>query len=145
MSCARTAELIDLPLGLCTGVGQRKHKFNYIRQVAPMCRHAHWRNLANTIETSICCGDAALCQITLPTCYFYGYVALFIIAVLNEYIYAIRYFTGISTSHQPVEVWNLETSYYGTPLYSSHVLVTDDAIDVSCQCENTICMFNVNL
>jgi len=24
----------------------------------------HWRNLANTIKPSVCCGDAALCQIT---------------------------------------------------------------------------------
>ena len=29
----------------------------------------HWRHLANAIEPSICCGDAALCQITLTTCY----------------------------------------------------------------------------
>jgi len=27
---------------------------------------AHWRNLA-----SVCCSDAALCQITLTTCYIY--------------------------------------------------------------------------
>jgi len=26
---------------------------------------AHWRNLANAIEPSVCGGDAALCQITL--------------------------------------------------------------------------------
>jgi len=29
---------------------------------------AYWRNLANTIESSMCGGDAALCQITLTTC-----------------------------------------------------------------------------
>jgi len=54
-------------------VGQRKHKFNHIRQVAPMCPHGrtHWRHLANTIEPSVCCGDAALCQITLTTCCYY--------------------------------------------------------------------------
>ena len=28
---------------------------------------AHWRNLANTIDPSVCGGDAALCQITLTT------------------------------------------------------------------------------
>jgi len=28
---------------------------------------AHWRHLANTIEPSVCGGDAALCQITLTT------------------------------------------------------------------------------
>ena len=32
---------------------------------------AHWRHLANTIELSVCGGDAALCQITLTTCYYY--------------------------------------------------------------------------
>jgi len=29
---------------------------------------AHWRNLANAIETPVCGGDATLCQITLTTC-----------------------------------------------------------------------------
>jgi len=29
---------------------------------------AHWRNLGNTIEPSVCGGDAVLCQITLTTC-----------------------------------------------------------------------------
>ena len=32
---------------------------------------AYWRNLANTTEPSVCGGDAALCQITLTTCYYY--------------------------------------------------------------------------
>jgi len=31
---------------------------------------AHWRHLANTTEPSVCGGDAALCQITLTTCYY---------------------------------------------------------------------------
>jgi len=31
---------------------------------------AHWRHLANTIEPSVCCSDAVLCQITLTTCYY---------------------------------------------------------------------------
>jgi len=30
---------------------------------------AHWRHLANTTEPSVCGGDAALCEITLTTCY----------------------------------------------------------------------------
>jgi len=30
---------------------------------------AHWHHLKNTTESSICGGDAALCQITLITCY----------------------------------------------------------------------------
>jgi len=60
----KTAEPIDLPFGLWTRVGRRKHKFNHIRQVAPMCPdgRAHWRQLANTIEPSVCGGDAVLCQ-----------------------------------------------------------------------------------
>jgi len=37
VSCAKTAEPIDLPFELWTGVGRNKHKFNHIRQVAPMC------------------------------------------------------------------------------------------------------------
>jgi len=32
---------------------------------------AHWRHLANTIEPSVCGGDAVLCQITLTTCFYY--------------------------------------------------------------------------
>jgi len=63
VSFAKTAELIDLTFGLWTLVCQRKHR----------CPHgiAHWRNLANMIEPSICGGNAALCQVTLTTCYYY--------------------------------------------------------------------------
>ena len=32
---------------------------------------AQWRNLANTTESPVCSGDAALCQITLTTCYLF--------------------------------------------------------------------------
>jgi len=48
VSCAETSEPIDLPFGLWTRVGRRKHKFNHIRQVGPRCPHgrAHWRHLA---------------------------------------------------------------------------------------------------
>jgi len=68
--CAKTAEPITLPFGLWTWVGRRQHKFNQIRQVAPMCLHGrpHLRHLANTIEPSICGDSAVLCQITLTTC-----------------------------------------------------------------------------
>jgi len=31
---------------------------------------AYWRHPVNTTEPSVCGGDAALCQITLTTCYF---------------------------------------------------------------------------
>jgi len=33
---------------------------------------AHWRHLANTIEPSVCGGDAVLFQFTLTTCYDYS-------------------------------------------------------------------------
>jgi len=50
-----------------------KHKFSRIRPVVPMCPYekARRRNMANTIELSVCCGDAALRQITVTTCYYY--------------------------------------------------------------------------
>ena len=74
LSCAETAEPIYLPfcrLGPWTRVGRRKHKFNRIHHVAPICPHRRtvWRHLANTIKPSICGGDAVLCQITLTTCF----------------------------------------------------------------------------
>jgi len=59
----KTVEPIDLPFGLWTRLGQRKHKFNAL---------VRWRrNVAITTEPSVCCGDAALCQITLTTCCYY--------------------------------------------------------------------------
>ena len=62
MRYATTAEPIDFPFGLWTPVGRGKLEFNHIRQVAPMCpnRRAHWRNLANMTEPSICCGNALM-------------------------------------------------------------------------------------
>jgi len=37
------AEPIHLPFGLWTRMGRRMHKFNRIRQVAPMCPHGRTR------------------------------------------------------------------------------------------------------
>jgi len=73
VSCAKTAELIDLPFRLWTPVGRKKNKFNRICQVASMCPHgrAHWRHLVNLVELSICSSDAVFGQITLTTCYCY--------------------------------------------------------------------------
>ena len=75
VSSAKIAKPIDLLSRLWTRVGRRKHKFHRIRKVAPMCSHgmAHLRHLANTIEPSVCGGDAALCKITLTTCVFMGH------------------------------------------------------------------------
>ena len=39
------------------------------RFLAFYIRGAHWCHLANTTEPSVCSGGAALCQITLTTCY----------------------------------------------------------------------------
>ena len=36
---------------------------------------AHWRHLKNTTELSVCGGHAALCQITLTTCFGIPYTA----------------------------------------------------------------------
>jgi len=79
VSCAKAAEPIDLPFGLWTRDGRRKHKFSRIRQVAPMSPdgRAHWRQLENMIEPSVCGGDAVLCQITLHD-------HLFMVALCNR-------------------------------------------------------------
>ena len=70
MSCAETAEPINLSFGLWIPVSRRKHKFNRICQVAPMCLHGRtrWHHMANTTEPSICGSDAVLCQIILISC-----------------------------------------------------------------------------
>jgi len=46
---------------LSCGVGWAEGRMCYIG--------AHWPNLANTTEPSVCGGDATLCQISLTTCY----------------------------------------------------------------------------
>jgi len=58
---AKTAEPIEVPFGLWSRVGPRKHVLDW--------GSALWRNLANTIESSMCGDDAAFCQITSTTCY----------------------------------------------------------------------------
>ena len=58
MSCAKTAEPIEMPFGIVWDVdsgGLKKARGVY----------THWRHLANTIEPSVCGGDATCCQITL--------------------------------------------------------------------------------
>jgi len=58
MSCAKTAEPIEVPFGIWTRVGPSGHV---------LCGAAHWRHLANAIEPSVCGGDATCCQTTLTT------------------------------------------------------------------------------
>ena len=68
VSCAKRLNRSICRLIVDSG-GPKKHKFNRIRHVVPMWSHgrAHWRHLANTIQSSVCSGYAALCQITLIT------------------------------------------------------------------------------
>ena len=42
---------------------------------------AHWRHLKNTTKPSMCGGDAALCQITLTTCFFSEYCSWLFVTV----------------------------------------------------------------
>jgi len=51
LSLAKTAEQIEMPLGLWTRVGQRKHVLG---------GGAHWRHLAKTTEPSTCDSNATL-------------------------------------------------------------------------------------
>jgi len=50
VSPAKTAEPIEMPFGMWTWVGPRKHKFD---------GGAHWRNLVNMTEPSMSSGDEA--------------------------------------------------------------------------------------
>jgi len=59
--CANTAEPIDLAFRLwTTRVSRRMHKFNRIRQVAPMCPHGRTRcrHLSNNMEPFVYGDDA---------------------------------------------------------------------------------------
>ena len=51
VSCARTAEPIEMPFGFWNRVGPRKHLLG---------GGAHWRHLANTIEPNMCGGRCGL-------------------------------------------------------------------------------------
>jgi len=64
VSPAKTAaEQIEISFGMWTRMGPRKRVLDV---------GADWRHLANTTESSMCGGEAALCQIiTLTTCYYY--------------------------------------------------------------------------
>jgi len=51
-----------MPFGMLSGVVNRAG--NHV-----LDGDTHWRHLANTVEPSVCGGDAALCRITLTTCF----------------------------------------------------------------------------
>jgi len=58
VSCAETAEPIEMSFGMWTCVGPRN---------STLYGSAHWCHLANMTGTSVCGGDAASCQINLTT------------------------------------------------------------------------------
>ena len=60
VSCAKTAKPIHLPFRVWTRVGRRVHRFNHIRQLAPMCPcgRSRCRHLSNNIEPSVYDGVA---------------------------------------------------------------------------------------
>jgi len=75
--CAKTAESIEMLLGLWAEMGPSNHVLDggpeMPRDVAMTTIFgclwdAHWRHLANTTEPSLCDGDMTLCQITLTAC-----------------------------------------------------------------------------
>jgi len=63
-STAKTAESIDMPFGTWSQVGPGNH----VSDGSRIRWGAHWRHLANTIEPSVCGGDAPVRQIILTTC-----------------------------------------------------------------------------
>ena len=68
VSCAKTAEPIHFPFRLWTRVGWRMHKFNRIRQVAPMCPYGRTRcrHLSNNIESSFYSNDVPYVKLLWP-------------------------------------------------------------------------------
>ena len=74
MSCAKMAEPIEMPCGIWTWVSPSRHLLG---------EGAHWRHLANTIEPSVCVGDAACCQnyfdhlLMLYFAIFFRFISLF--------------------------------------------------------------------
>jgi len=63
VSCAKTAEPIDLPFGLWARISKRNYKFICIRQVAPVCPYC--LHLATVTEPSICGGNAAFDRVII--------------------------------------------------------------------------------
>ena len=59
---------------------------------------AHWRQLANTTEKSMRGEDAALCQITMTTCY-YKYILMLLVLVKNKTFSALTLLVGRQEGH----------------------------------------------
>jgi len=63
VSCAKTAEPFEMPFWKWTQVSPWNHELGV---------GGNWQNLANMIESPVCGGDAASCQITLTTHLHFG-------------------------------------------------------------------------
>ena len=104
VSCSKTAEQIEMPFGMWTWVGPRKHALD---------RAAHWRNLANTIEPSICAGDAALRQITLTTRYYYYFYTHVSVNIFFQELHVCRNLTSWVRQMErwrTAHVWRVSTT-----------------------------------
>jgi len=88
---------------LWTWVGRMKHKFNRIRQVAPMCETGGHIG-ANTIEPTICSSDAVLRQVTLTTCYYY-YINLVYALQIFETLFLVNCLTVVLTILPQWQSW----------------------------------------
>jgi len=65
----------EISIKVALTVGRYEPQVNRFGSVDPsnhtLDRIAHWRHLSNTTEQSVLGDDAALCQVTYSTCYYY--------------------------------------------------------------------------
>jgi len=74
----RTAEPIEMPFGMWTWVGPRKHILD---------RGAHWRHLANMIEPSMCSGMQPFSKLLWPLDYYF--ICTYCMALFGSTVYAV--------------------------------------------------------
>jgi len=114
------AEPIDLPFGLWTRVGLKEAQ---VQSHSPGGANvSSWEGtlapLTNTILPSVCCGDAALCQITFTTCYYLSVAWLF---ELSSYIGHWFHFIHLFTRHISTAVSFFSRSHFRSLSLRSHV------------------------
>jgi len=127
VSCPKMAEPINLPFGLWTLVGRRKHKFNHIPQVSPMSPHE--RNIVallpiyfpNYCVTKVA-RDTFLANRTLSIDTGLKYTILVVASCLTVNVYFSTLYFDITTC------WNV-TSSCCAPL---QVCVVGSAVAVRC-------------
>jgi len=69
---AKTGRLRTCPaVDIRKATQQGRHRYDADTESGVLDVGAHWRNLANATEPSVCGGDAALYQITLTTYYYF--------------------------------------------------------------------------